>query len=177
VPLSEKAKLGNSQSTVKRLLAAALLTAGVAMLATWAHRKLAGEQSGESLLRDYLEAWQTGDTDRLEKIVADDYTGHVNAIAGVETRDRRELAAQVRAHAETYREARFELEDCIANGSRVAARARMEGTHGEDGRDVEMEGMLILRTEGGRIAEEWASWDYLGVAQQLGVELKLEPGE
>jgi predicted ester cyclase len=47
--------------------------------------------------------------------------------------------------------------------------------HGEDGRDVEMEGLVFLRVAGGRIAEEWANWDYLDLAQQLGVELELTP--
>ena len=144
------------------------------MLAGWAQRKLAGNGSIEPLLRDYLEAWETGDAERLERIVSEDYTGHVNALAGVETRDRNGLAEQVRAHAQTYSDARFELQDCIANGGKIAARARMQGRH-EDGGDVDMEGMLILRIDRGRIAEEWASWDYLGVAQQLGVELKVEP--
>jgi len=55
----------------------------------------------------------------------------------------------------------------------------VEKAHGvlytSDGRDVEMDGLVFLRVEDGRIAEEWASWDYLGLAEQLGMELEVNP--
>jgi predicted ester cyclase len=45
----------------------------------------------------------------------------------------------------------------------------MHAQHEETGRDGEMEGIAILRLEDGRIAEEWSSWDYRGLANQLGL--------
>ena len=33
----------------------------------------------------------------------------------------------------------------------------------------EMDGIAILRLDGDRIAEEWSSWDYHGLANQLGL--------
>jgi len=159
---------------VKRLLAATLFAASGFALATLAGWALRRRRSPKELLEAYLQAWEAGEPERLDGVVSDDYEGHVTAIAGTEARDRRELEEQIRAHAETYPARRFEIEECISNGTKVAARARMEGTH-EDGRDVEMDGFLIVRTRNGRIAEEWASWDYLGIAAQLGVEVAVEP--
>jgi predicted ester cyclase len=33
-----------------------------------------------------------------------------------------------------------------------------------------MDGLVFFRLEKGRIVEEWASWDYLGLARQLGLD-------
>jgi hypothetical protein len=45
----------------------------------------------------------------------------------------------------------------------------MHACHEETGREGEMDGIAILRLDGDRIAEEWSSWDYLGLANQLGL--------
>jgi predicted ester cyclase len=66
------------------------------------------------------------------------------------------------------------VEDLIAEGDRVAARLRFRGTHlGEldgiapTGRRVDCTGIVISRMEGGKIAEDWANFDDLGMMQQL----------
>ena len=68
------------------------------------------------------------------------------------------------------------MEDVIAEGDKVAARLRFRGTHrGEvqgiapTGRRVDCTGIVISRMEGGKIAEDWANFDDLGMMQQLGV--------
>jgi predicted ester cyclase len=45
----------------------------------------------------------------------------------------------------------------------------MQARHRETGREAEIDGLVILRVADGRIAEEWSSWDYLGLAKQLGL--------
>jgi len=52
---------------------------------------------------------------------------------------------------------------------RLAARVAMRTRHRETGREGEIEGLAIFSLEDGRIAEEWSSWDYLGLADQLGI--------
>jgi steroid delta-isomerase-like uncharacterized protein len=69
------------------------------------------------------------------------------------------------------------VEDVIAEGDRVVTRWTMRGTHqGETeefgpptGRQVEGQGITIQRIEGGKIVEEWNSWDNLSLMQQLGL--------
>jgi predicted ester cyclase len=67
------------------------------------------------------------------------------------------------------------IEDLIAEGDRVAARVRFRGTHqgklesiAPTGRRVESTGIIISRIEGGKIAEDWANFDDLGLMRQLG---------
>jgi hypothetical protein len=67
------------------------------------------------------------------------------------------------------------IEDLIAEEDKVAARVRFCGTHqGElegldpTGRRVESTGIVLSRIEGGKIAEDWANFDDLGLMRQLG---------
>ncbi len=71
---------------------------------------------------------------------------------------------------------RTPVEDVVAEGDRVAGRYTAHATHqGEfmgsapTGKQVTVMGMSILRIAGGKIVEEWAMPDFLGLMQQLGV--------
>jgi steroid delta-isomerase-like uncharacterized protein len=69
------------------------------------------------------------------------------------------------------------VEDVIAEGDKVVTRVTLRGTHqGEveefgspTGRQVETPGLTIHRIEGGKIVEEWNSYDNLSLMQQLGL--------
>ncbi len=69
------------------------------------------------------------------------------------------------------------VEDVVAEGDKVVTRVTLRGTHqGEveefgppTGRQVEGQGITIQRIEGGKIVEEWNSYDNLSLLQQLGL--------
>jgi steroid delta-isomerase-like uncharacterized protein len=69
------------------------------------------------------------------------------------------------------------VEDEIAEGDKVVSRWTVRGTHqGEieefgppTGRKMELKGITIHRIEGGKIVEEWNSYDNLSAMQQLGL--------
>jgi ketosteroid isomerase-like protein len=130
--------------------------------------------SPEDVVGRYFEAWENGDVEAFDRLVTQDYEGHIHALAGVEDRDRATLREQLEAQDETFPERSFEVEDTVANGDKVAARVLMRAHHGDEDKDAEMEGLVLFRLDDGRIAEEWASWDYLGLAQQLGAEISVE---
>jgi steroid delta-isomerase-like uncharacterized protein len=127
------------------------------------------------------ELFTQGNLDAGDEVYAPDYVGHDPSIS----EDVRGLQAAKRAAAE-YRQAfpdlRVSVEDLIAEGDRVAARLRFRGTHlGEldgiapTGRRVDCTGIVLSRIEGGKIAEDWANFDDLGMMRQLG--LIPEPGQ
>ena len=68
------------------------------------------------------------------------------------------------------------IEDQVAEGEKVVSRYTIRGTHqGEEffgvpasGKRLEMRGIQIDRFEGGKLVEERAEFDLLGVLQQLG---------
>lgn len=80
------------------------------------------------------------------------------------------------SHIEAFPDLRYELEDMIEEGDRIATRHRAVGTHeGElmgiepTGKQVEFPVMIMFRFEGERVAEAWLNADRLGMLRQLGV--------
>jgi steroid delta-isomerase-like uncharacterized protein len=116
-----------------------------------------------------------GDLELADEIYATDYVGHDPS----NPEEVRGLQAAKQAAAD-YRRAfpdlRVTVEELIAEEDKVAARLRVRGTHLGDlngiaptGRRVDFTGIVISRVEGGRIAEDWANFDDLGMMRQLGV--------
>ena len=121
------------------------------------------------------ELFTQGNLDAADEVYAPDYVGHDPS----NSEEVRGLEAAKRA-ASDYRQAfpdlRVTVEDLIAEEYMVAARLRVRGTHLGDlngiaptGRRVDFTGIVISRVEGGRIAEDWANFDDLGMMRQLGV--------
>ena len=76
----------------------------------------------------------------------------------------------------------WRVEDQLAEGDQVTTRYTLGGTHqGEffgipaSGRRGEIRGINIDRVDGGKVVEEWASYDLLGAMRQLGAIP--EPGQ
>lgn len=70
---------------------------------------------------------------------------------------------------------RYEVEDLVAEGDRVAVRWTATGTHRgtfmaipPTGRAMSITGMDLFRVADGRLAEAWVNSDFLGLLQQLG---------
>jgi steroid delta-isomerase-like uncharacterized protein len=133
------------------------------------------EENKALVRRQEEELFGGGNLDAAEEIYAADYVGHDPS----NPEDVRGLEAAKRA-ASDYRQAfpdlRVTVEDLIAEGDGVAARLRFRGTHlGEldgiapTGRRVDCTGIVVSRIEEGKIAEDWANFDDLGMMQQLRV--------
>lgn len=127
------------------------------------------QNDSEHVLRSYYDAWADGDGDALRDLLADDYCGHVHTLSGTEEHDADGLAARVESHVDAFEQVDYDVEDVVVSNGEVAARVTMRAHHRETDRDAETTGIAIFRLEDGRIAEEWSSWDYLGLAEQLGL--------
>lgn len=151
---------------MKRL---ALGMGAAALAAALVHKFRPHRGGSEEVVRAYYSAWSDGDVDAMRDLVSDDYQGHVHVLDSTEERGPDELMSVVSGQAEAFSDVEYELHDVISHNGSVAVRATMHAQHDETGREGEMDGIAILRLEDGRIAEEWSSWDYLGLANQLGL--------
>lgn len=75
-----------------------------------------------------------------------------------------------------FPEARFTIEDLIAEGNTIAFRQTLRGTHQGDylgipptGKQVTIPGISVFRIANGKAIEQWTNADDLGGMQQLGV--------
>ena len=78
--------------------------------------------------------------------------------------------------AAAFPDRQVRLDDVVAAGDRVVARATMHATHtgdlfgiGATGKKVRLASIVIYRFAGGKIVEEWEIFDVLGLYQQLGL--------
>ena len=132
------------------------------------------EENKAVVLRQEEEIFTRGNLDAAEEIYAPGYVGHDPSnpedVRGPEAA--KQAAADYRR---AFPDLRVTVEDLIAEGDKVVARLRFRGTHLGDlegiaptGRRVDCTGIVVSRMEGGKIAEDWANFDDLGLMRQLG---------
>jgi predicted ester cyclase len=120
-------------------------------------------------------AWELADNpDILEEVYAPDVVWHEpdQEIRGLE-----QAKKFVSAYKTAFPGMKITVEDVIAEGDKVVTRVSIRGTHqGETeefgpptGRQLEGGGIPISRIEGGKIVEDWDSYDNLTTLQQLGL--------
>ena len=71
-------------------------------------------------------------------------------------------------------DARYEVDDLVAEGDKVVVRWRMLGTHKGDfggivasGKAIVLRGIAIYRLDGGKLMERWVVSDLHGVLEQI----------
>ena len=120
-------------------------------------------------------SWESVDNpDILEEVYAPDVVWHDpdRDIQGLE--EARQFISMFKS---AFPDMSATIEDVIAEGDKVLTRVTIRGTHqGETeefgpptGRQVEGGGLSLHRIEGGKIGEEWNSYDNLSLMQQLGL--------
>jgi steroid delta-isomerase-like uncharacterized protein len=145
---------------------------GVPVESAWERRKSFMSEENKALAR---RAWELADNpDILEEVYAPDVVWHEpdQEIRGLE-----QAKKFVSAYKTAFPDMKITVEDVIAEGDKVVSRVTLRGTHqGETeefgpptGRQIEGAGITISRIEGGKIVEDWDSYDNLTTLQQLGL--------
>jgi len=109
----------------------------------------------------------------FDELLASTYVLHFPGsppIAGIE--QAKQLMA---AYTSAFPDLQLTTEDMVAEGDKVAIRNTWRGTHQgvfqglpQTGKHVMFTGSDVFRFDGGKIAEQWADLDALGLMQQLG---------
>jgi predicted ester cyclase len=100
----------------------------------------------------------------IEEVYSPRFVDHVNAL---EYRGTDGARRSVALYRELFPDLRFVVEEQVTEGSRVASRWTLHGTH--RGRRVRLTGIVISRFEDGQIVEDWAASDTMELARQLGI--------
>jgi steroid delta-isomerase-like uncharacterized protein len=134
-------------------------------------------------VRRFLEeAFGQGKTDVVDEVLDPDFVCHDPNSETGEIRGADTVKGEVGYFHNAFPDFRWTVEDQVAEGDKVTTRYTLSGTHeGEffgvpaSGRRVEVSGINIDRFEGGKLVEEWASYDLLGAMRQMGAIP--EPGQ
>jgi steroid delta-isomerase-like uncharacterized protein len=87
-----------------------------------------------------------------------------------------EFKNMVQVYLTAFPDVHLTVEDTFAAGDRLAVRWTSRGTHEgvlmgipPSHNKIEVAGISIFRMVAGKVAEEWESFDALGMMQQIGV--------
>ena len=131
-------------------------------------------QANKALVRRNFEViWTQCNLDVADEIIDPHYVGHIAAlpdtVRGVEA-----FKQLVMLYHLSAPDIRFEIQEQLAEGNKVATRWIVHGTHqGEfmgiapSGQRMSVTGMSFHRIEQGRIQESWDDWDALSILQGM----------
>jgi len=131
------------------------------------------EDNKALIRRAYEEGFNQRNLAVLDEVNASDLVSHnaSTTMQGLEA-----FKQFLSLYLSAFSDARFTVEDLIAEGDRVVARHTFRGTHTGDlmgipptGKQVSGTGIQITRIANGKAVEQWFNGDDLGLMQQLGV--------
>jgi steroid delta-isomerase-like uncharacterized protein len=132
-------------------------------------------EANKDLFRQYVEAYNSMDINRLDELMTVDFVRHSQAASDVHSLE--EFKADVRQGAEAFPDGYMEVHMLVAEGDKVAGYMTWSGTQEgpwgpwsfpATGKKAEMRFFYLFRVEEGKLAEMWVEWDNLGVLMQLG---------
>jgi steroid delta-isomerase-like uncharacterized protein len=132
--------------------------------------------------RLYEEAFAQGKPEVVDEVLHPEFVCHEPNSETGEIRGAETLKDETEYFRQAFPDFFWRVEDQLAEGDEVTTRYTMGGTHQGDffgvpasGRRVQISGINIDRLEGGKLVEEWASYDLLGAMRQMGAVS--EPGQ
>jgi len=127
----------------------------------------------------YQQAWfdglNRGDVSAADRAFTPDCIIHINGSPepNLPLSGFKQMVAGLLA---AFPDLRFTAEDQVVAGDRVTTRWTAEGTHtgplGEvppTGKRIKVDGLILDRVVGDRVAERWEQWDQAAMLQQLGL--------
>jgi len=118
-------------------------------------------QHRETARRALEEVCSGRDLAGIDDVYGSRFVDHVNALEYHGTDGARRSVA---LYLKLFPDLRFEVEEQVTEGDRVASRSTLHGAH--RGRTVQLRGIVISRFEDGKIVEDWAASDTLELARQ-----------
>jgi ketosteroid isomerase-like protein len=115
----------------------------------------------------YLAAFADADADGVIALVTDDFVNEHTAALGSGCVGKQEYANRVPEFLASLPELRYDVEDVIADGSRVAVAYTLYARVNR--RDIAVRGMMRFRVRGELIAHRVDYWDSLVFQRQAGL--------
>lgn len=136
--------------------------------------------ANKELVKRYIaEVLSANRLDRLDEMLASDFTDNTPGLASGETGPVVIRKAQERIRA-VFPTVEYVIEDLIGEGDRVVARytvkAATKEEQGAPAQKVRITGMTIFRVSGGKIRETWIINDQVELYRQLGFTLQPPEG-
>ncbi len=127
--------------------------------------------------RVFHDVWDAGRLDVADELLSPDFVRHGPPSLEGDLGGPDGFKQLVTMYRTAFPDLRVPIEQQVVQGDLVVTRWTAKGTHGGDllgiaptGKPINVPGVLIDRVAGGRIQEEWAVYDSLGLLQQVGAQ-------
>jgi steroid delta-isomerase-like uncharacterized protein len=141
------------------------------------------EVQNKELAKRYIEAINDANFEAFKELLSPDYAIY-NPSGYPKSTSREKLIENYKEATEAISDFTWIIKDIIAAGDKVICRIIVRGTYKGGVPDLpatekklEFSLITIMRMENGKVVEEWQEDDQLGLARQLGMELKPKEGE
>jgi steroid delta-isomerase-like uncharacterized protein len=133
----------------------------------------AEEQKNKQVVRQFFEALNQQDTERIGQLVSStNYSFHFPGMSPMDWKGDKQFIAAIN---NAFPDLHNNIVDMVAEGDKVAVRFDVIATHkGEflgippSGKKVSFGGTAFLTIIDGKVSEEWATADMMGLMQQIG---------
>jgi len=131
-------------------------------------------EQNKAAVRRYWEGYNAHNLDVWDEVCTPNYINHDPGlpVPDADLQTTKQIIGEGQA---VFPDIKSSEEDLIAEGDKVVVRRTFRGTHkGEfagvaaSGKEVTFSGIFIARLTGGKIEEQWAIVDFLGLLQQIG---------
>ena len=116
-------------------------------------------ESRKAVFRRLVDLYATGNLSALDEVIAPNYVGHASAGDRDLEGFRQSILYFHSLYA--YSEDSFEVNDQMVDGEKVATRLTARVQVRTTGEPVTLIGINIARIVGGKIVEEWNTWEQL----------------
>ena len=135
---------------------------------------LSKQEQNKQLVRQFFEALDLHDTERMDQLVSSsNYSLHFSGMPPMDWNTNKEQF--LTPFTKAFPDLRRNIVDLVAEADKVAVSINVTGTYkGEfqgipaTGKQVSFTAMDILTIIDGKITEEWATADMMGLMQQIG---------
>lgn len=139
-------------------------------------------EENKALFRRFVdEVITAGDVDKVDQLMAPDFAEH-EQMPGMPADGREAAKWFINTMRSAFSGFEYSIEDLIAEGDRVVARAKLRGTHtGEfmgippTSKPFEIDTIDIVQMKDGKAVAHWGVTDAMAMMQQLGV-MEAPPG-
>lgn len=127
-----------------------------------------GQTTTADALRGYVEVWNTGEVDRLDDLLTEDFRRH----GGYGTAEsRQEMRRVIENSRGFYQDLHVELDDVMANPDKGAMRWRFTGSWGTTRFELDSVHFSMIHFRDGKISEEWVLGNYMNLFRTFGYRL------
>jgi predicted ester cyclase len=133
-------------------------------------------EANKASMREILRIFKSGDLSGIESLIAPNIVDHQASIPGIDAQGVEGFKRLITIMRTAFPNLHVHVEDLIAEGDKVVARAEMHGRNSgpfmdmpATNKDVEIEAIDIVRFENGIAVEHWGLTDDLKMMQQLGL--------